>query len=256
MSLKIFGGLAPLVLGGLYFGGALGGVGGGVHVVDRPPARVMAALSDLDIRRQPGNPGTDPSRSGGVTPVFRTERTANSITWTVMSRDQVAMRMTAVLEPLDDGRRTRISTSVERGDAPDELVSPAFRSAGLTFALFDSAVTDEINELTAPPRASAATCEALQQQITMENLSAGSAERPEDLRQAARGTIQNIERIRQREARLRQAGCTDTARRAGDPMRPVSNRMGNGGGPTASRGSGGANFEPGRPMVDASRDGR
>ena len=256
MSLKIFGGLAPLVLGGLYVGGALGG-GGGVHVVDRPPAAVMAALADLDIRRQPGNPGTDPSRSGGVTPVFRTERTPNSITWTVISRDQVAMRMTAVLEPIEDGRSTRISTSVERGDAPDEIVSPAFRSAGLTFALFDSAVTDELNELTAPPPASAADCDALREQITMDNLTAGSADRPEDLRQAVRGTIQNIERIRQMEARLRQAGCTDTARRAGDPMRPVSNRMGNGGGPTASRGGGGgANFEPGRPMVDASRDGR
>lgn len=45
-----------------------GGLGGGAYSreVGRPPAEVMDALADLDITAQPGSPGTDPSRSGGV----------------------------------------------------------------------------------------------------------------------------------------------------------------------------------------------
>ena len=254
MSFKLFGLLAPVALGGLWVSGALGG--GFAAEVDRPSAQVMAALADLDIRRQPGNPGTDPARSGGVRPVFRTVRGDNSISWVVTSRGQVATRMTAFLEPLEGGG-TRVTAAVERGDAPDEIVPPAFRSTGLTLSLFQSAIQDELNELTAPPRASAEACDALRERITTENMAGGSLDRPEDAREAVGQTMRNIGRIRQMEARLREAGCTDTARRAGDPFTPVSNRMGSGGAPSAASGNrGGANFEPGRPMSDVSRSRR
>ena len=250
MPLKIFGLVAPVVLGGLYMAGAFGG--DYARDVERPPAAVMAALADLDIRRQPGNPGSDAARAGGVTPVFRTERTAGSISWTVMSGDQVATRMTAFLEPLDSGRGTRITAAVERGDAPDQRVSPAFQSEGLTLALFTSAIDDEIEEMTAPPRASFEACEALVEQIAAENIAGGSLDQPADLKQAVGGTVRNVQRIRAMEARMRRAGCTDASRRAGDPFPTMSSEMGS----AAASGPGGASFEPGRPMVNVSRNGR
>lgn len=67
-----------------------------------------------------------------------------------------------------------------------------------------------------------------------------------------RGTVRDINRIRAMEARMRRAGCTDAGRRAGDPFRPISNEIGS----AAASGPGGASFEPGRPMVDVSRNGR
>ena len=93
-----------------------------------------------DIRRQHGAPGTDPAASGGVRPVFRHEQTADGVVFTIYSGDKVATRMIAHLEPLDGGRRTRIWAEVERGDAPDEQVSPAFRSTGVTLGLFSAAL--------------------------------------------------------------------------------------------------------------------
>lgn len=130
MFLKSFGFLAPVALGGLYM---MGGFGGGYErKVERPPAEVMAAVSDLSITDQPGSPGTDPSRSGGVLPTFVLERGADSMTWKVMSGTQVATTMTAHFEPLDGGTRMRVTTSVKRGDAPDDFVSPAFQSNGVT----------------------------------------------------------------------------------------------------------------------------
>ena len=98
------------------------------HVVDRPQSEVVAALEDLDISAQPGNPGTDPSRSGGVKPDIRLEKASDHMTWWVMAGDKVATIMTVTFEQLDGGKRTRVTTSVKRGDAPDDIVSPAFRS--------------------------------------------------------------------------------------------------------------------------------
>ncbi|HEX8443661.1 MAG TPA: hypothetical protein VF631_08440 [Allosphingosinicella sp.] len=223
---KTFVFLTPVVLGGMWYTGAL--TGASTQEVARPPAQVMEALADLDIRRQPGNPGTDASRSGGVTPVFSTERTANSITFVVMSGNQVATRMTAHLEPIDEGRGTRVTADVERGDSPDEQTSPAFRSEGLTLGLFTSAITDELNELTAPPPASAESCDALRDQIMLENMAAVGATKPEDVGQAIGQTIGTIGQIAKTGKRLREAGCADTSRRAGDAFKPISNEMGRG----------------------------
>ena len=44
---------------------ATGVLGGGYsRTVDKPPAQVVAALADLDIRNAPGAPGTDPLAAG------------------------------------------------------------------------------------------------------------------------------------------------------------------------------------------------
>ena len=131
---------------------------------------MVAALEDLDITAQPGNPGTDPNASGGVKPEIRLEKAADHMTWWVMSGNQVAVTMTTSFEPLDGGKQTRVTTSVARGDAPDERVSPAFRSPGATSAFFAMAVDGELNKLTAPRAASAETCNALMERFRDENL--------------------------------------------------------------------------------------
>jgi hypothetical protein len=246
MSFKAFALLAPVGLGGMWFAGAIGG--GYERVVDRPPAQVMAALGDLDVREQPGAPGTDPSRSGGVAPLFRTERTADSISFVVMSGDKVATRMTAHLEPVEGGARTRVTASVERGDAPDDFVSPAFRSHGITLGLFSLALDGELNELTAPPRRSQAECHEIAERL-LAAANPGGADRPRSLSEGAADGARMIIRLHGVEAELRRQGCDTSGGANGGQFRPVSNAMGAGGsGPPP-----GVSFAPGQPMVDVSR---
>jgi hypothetical protein len=254
MSLKLFGLLAPVALGGLWFSGALGG-GAYSRDVDRSPAQVMAALGDLDIREQPGEPGTDPSRAGGVAPLFRTERGPDKIVFVVMSGNQVATRMTAHLEPLDGGRRTRVTAEVERGDAPDDFVSPAFRSEGVTLGLFSLALEGELDALVAPPQRSRADCIAME-----ERMLAGAAptSEPQNLKQAVGSTAGTAMRLGAIQAELRRQGCPEGG--PGGPeagnrsfMPPTQQMTGDGG---AERPRDGARFEAGRPMVDVSRGRR
>jgi hypothetical protein len=236
MALKGLLLLVPVAIGGWYVAGGSGA--GYSRDVDRPPAAVAAAISDLDIRRQPGTPGTDPASSGGVTPVFRHERTADGVVFTVYSRDKVATRMIAHLEPLDGGRRTRVWAEVQRGDAPDELVSPAFRSTGVTLGLFSAALGDEIDNLVSPPRHSAAEC----QQIEREVLEANAP--------ADQNPLRAIAAVRASETELRGRGC-DTSAHADRPFPTVSSQMGSAP-PSDARPSDGVSFAPGRPMVDVS----
>jgi hypothetical protein len=238
--------LAPFIVGALYYSGAMLDYS---RTVDRPPAEVMRALADLDIREQPGTPGTDPAASGGVAPRFVTERGEGRISFVVMSGDQVATRMTAWLEPLDDGRRTRVTTDVARGDAPDARVSPAFRSSHITRALFISAVDDEIEEMLAPPRRSAEYCEALMARLGTENLALGFNPRPDGAGEAITNVGRMAIRIRQMELVMRRNGCPTSGNRE---FRPISSRMGSDVGhvvrPPAPR------FEPGEPMIDVRRE--
>ena len=247
MSFKAFALLAPIGLGGMWFAGAIGG--GYERVVDRPPAQVMAALGDLDVREQPGAPGTDPSRSGGVAPLFRTERTADSISFVVMSGDKVATRMTAHLEPVEGGAKTRVTASVERGDAPDDFVSPAFRSNGITLGLFSLALDGELDELVSPPRRSLAECQAMEERLLMANAAQFSGGEPQNLRQGVGDGARVIIGLAAVQAELRRRGCAGAANE-GPRFRPVSNAMGAGGsGPPP-----GVTFAPGQPMVDVSRN--
>ena len=244
MSLKAFCLLVPVALGGAWFGGVLGG--GYSRDVDRPPAQVMAALADLDVRGQPGAPGTDPSRSGGVRPLFRTERGGNEISFVVMSGDKVATRMIAHLEPLDGGARTRVTAEVRRGDAPDDFVSPAFRSTGTTMGLFALALEGELNELTLPARKSQAECQELERNLLEANAPGGAE--PRNLRQAVGNGARTIMALHAVEAELRRQGCSTNG---GGGAQPVSNAMGGAGGALPD-----TSFAPGRPMVDVSRGRR
>jgi len=247
MSLKVFLFLAPVALGGWWFSG---GTGGYSRDVDRTPAQVMAALADLDVREQPGAPGTDPSRSGGAPSLFRTERGTNEISFVVMSGNQVATRMTARLEPLDGGRRTRVTAEVRRGDAPDDFVAPAFRSPGITMGLFTMAIEGELNALTLPARKSAAECEALVRGLLEANAPAGAGERPQNLRQAFGNGARMVMTLSAVEAELRRQGCDTSGRgRGGDRFEGARSAMRDLP-PAAAPPAAGANFEPGQPMVD------
>jgi hypothetical protein len=245
MSLKLFLFMAPVAAAGWYFAGGAGHASF-TRDVDRPPAQVAAAIADLDIRRQPGTPGTDPAASGGVRQDFRTERSADGVTWTVWSNDKVAVRMIAHLEPLDGGRRTRIRAEVVRGDAPDEQVSPAFRSTGTTLGLFGNALNGEVDAMLAPPRKSREACNALERQLLEANAPADG------------NPMRSIAVVGAVERELRNQGC-DTRAHANEPFQAPSNRMGNAP-PSSAMGSApradGTSFEPGRPMVDVSTRAR
>lgn len=204
MFLKTFGLLAPLVGGGLYVAGIFDGAGYDREVA-RPPAEVMAAIADLDITAQPGSPGTDASRSGGVEPVVLVEREPDRLIWTVMSGDKVALRMIAVVEPSKKG--SRVTAFVERGDAPDDFVSPAFRSKGLAMGLFGAALESELNDLTKAAAADPAACEALLARFENENMKAGFSSNPENMTQAAGNRAKIMIRLHAQEAELRRVGC-------------------------------------------------
>jgi hypothetical protein len=51
-----------------------------------------------------------------------------------MSRDKVVTTMIANFKSIDNGRQTQVTAPVERGNAPDDFVAPAFRSYGITLA--------------------------------------------------------------------------------------------------------------------------
>lgn len=240
MSLKLFIFMAPVALGGYYF--ASGSSSSFTRDVDRSPAQVAAAISDLDIRSQPGSPGTDPTRSGGVRPVFRTERTADGVSFVVWSGDKVATRMIAHLEPLDGGRRTRIRGEVVRGDAPDEQVSPAFRSNSTTLALFTVALNQEVDQLLSPPRRGAADCRAMEQRLLEEN----------EANSPTNSGLEGIRNLNRMSEELRRQGCNPGGfNRGNQAFQAPSNRMGNA--PVAAMGpapTDGTSFRPGQPMVD------
>lgn len=244
MLVRSFALLAPLVAGGLWLSGLLGGSAYS-RVVDRPPAEVMAALEELDIRKQPGQPGTDPAASGGVAPTFVTEHVQDGISFLVMSGDKVATRMTAHLEPVDGGRRTRVTASVERGDAPDERVAPAFRSKGVTMGLFSGAIEGELNRLMAQ-QLTREECRELEQRLLLAN--APVAAEPRSFAQAIGGTAKTVIALGAVEAELRRRGCRTAA---AEDLKPVEERMSGGG--SAPAPDPGIRFDPGKPMVDPTR---
>jgi hypothetical protein len=244
MFLKAMGVLTPIAAGSLWLGGAFGG-GAYSRVVDRPPGEVMAALEDLDVRKQPGQPGTDPATSGGVAPQFLSEHVPDGISFVVMSGDKVATRMTAHLQPLDGGRRTRVTATVERGDAPDDFVSPAFRSRGITLGLFTTAIEGELNALVAPPRLAQEECQELEQRLLAANETPNAE--PRSLGQAIGGTARTIIGLNAVEAELRRRGCP-TDHSAGE-FKPVEDRMSQGRRDPAPAVAS-VDFSPGKPMVD------
>ena len=145
MFLKVLGGALPLMFGALYMAGGLNGPAYSQDI-DRPPEQVAAALGDIDLN-------VLPTGAGGMyqsVPPITMSRTADKISWTVMSGDEVAMTMTASLTPLDGGRRTRVTGIVEKGSLSNpDSVSPAFQSPGTMEKLFSMALGAELAEFTA-----------------------------------------------------------------------------------------------------------
>lgn len=241
MFLKTVAVALPVVLGGMYVSGSLGHRSWS-RDVGRPQGEVMAALSDLSITDQPGAPGTDPSRSGGVPSVFRLDRTADSMRWTVMSGDKVAVTMTADFAPAAGGG-THVTAHVERGNAPDDFVVPAFRSTGVTLGLFSMALEGKLNRLTAPTTADQAGCDRLQEQFEAGNLAAGAGDRAQGLKEAMGATASTIVRLNGYKAERRRLGCADPGNDGA--FRPVSDTMSAGAEAPAQSGS-----KPGEPMLD------
>lgn len=246
--------LAGLVFAGGYFAGAFGD-GGYSRNVSRPQAEVMAALESLDVTAQPGAPGSTATAAGGVQPLFRLEKAADRMTWYVMSGDKVATSMTALLAPIDGGKGTRVTTSVQRGDAPDDVVSPAFRSEGLTMGLFGMALEGELNALTAPV-ADLAKCQKIMNGMMAGNMAAGIGERPNNLTQAVGNTAKTVMQIAATGAQLRQAGCPEAKGGEFESVSDVMRSGSEGDGTPRSRNRDrdrNVSFEPGKPMIDVSR---
>jgi hypothetical protein len=247
-SLLGFGGVAVI---GAYFAGAFSGSYS--RVVGASPAEVRSALLDLDIREAPGEPASDPLRSGGVAPIFLLTQQGDDMVWTVMSRNDVAVRLIAHLEPVDGGKRTKVTASVERGNAPDDFVAPAFRSAGITLGLFGIVLDSELDELVAPPAADPATCQQIMDDFAASNFADADLQTRDSLSDAFGDTAKTAMKLGQLESRLKSAGCPTNS--AGGDFRPVSNemKMSDGGG---SAPQGDVQFEPGKPMIDVSKDSR
>lgn len=259
MFLKALGVISSVTLGALYMTGNLGFDWS--RDLGKPKAEVMRALADLDIREGPGAPGTDASMSGGIPPLFKLEQDGDRMTWLVMSGDKVATRMTAMFEPMEGGAQTRVTASVDRGDAPDDYVSPVFRSESLTLALFIAALENELNELAGAERqASAEECEALMRRFTGANVAGGGLERDRSLTEAIGSTAGMAIRLNATDAEWRRNGC-DRYRvdAAGSAMRPPIERMSEAEDMIddfergRERASEGLSFAPGKPNLDVQR---
>ena len=245
-------GKAFITLGGLavpiaYFMGAFGG-GAFERTVAASPVDVRSALMDLDIREAPGSPGTDITRAAGVQPLFQLTQEGDDMVWTVMSGKDVAVRMIAHLEPLEGGSKTRVTAEVQRGNAPDDFVSPAFRSKGITLGLFSVVLEDELDDLVRPKTGiTKAECQEL-----FEKLMAANA--PEGGHQSGfAGVARTAMTLSAVEQELKAKGC-DTGFK--DDFEQPTEHMSEGSGapPPVVRTEEDASFKPGKPMVDLSKD--
>jgi hypothetical protein len=215
--------------------------------VGKPPEEVREALRDLDIREAPGEPATDPMRSGGVQPMFQLTEQGNDMIWTVTSGSQVAVRMIAHLEPTDGGKHTRVTAEVERGDAPDDYVAPAFRSTSLTRSLFGMVLDQELDEMNVTQAPDSETCQKIMADFEEATPDWGEGQR------GFGGVARTGLRLSALESKLKAAGCPTGF---SGKFEPVSNQLGDGGSPPPTLPEthrDGISFEPGKPMIDPSK---
>jgi hypothetical protein len=224
--------------------------GSNARVVGASPDAVRSALMDLDIREAPGEPATDPSRSGGVEPTFLLSQEGDDMVWTVMSRNDVAVRLIAHLEPVDGGKQTKVTASVERGNAPDDFVAPAFRDRNVTLGLFNAVLNSELDELVAPPLADEATCQKIMDDFAAGNAADGDLQRHDNISDAFGDTAKLSLKLSALEGKLKAAGCP---MKDGGPFRPVSSQLSDSSSAPSSP-NGEVRFEPGKPMIDVSKD--
>lgn len=243
------------VLGGL---GWMMVPGGYSRTVDRPPAEVAAGLAHLDIRDAPGSPGTDSMASGGTLPSFALESAPDHVSYIVMANGEVATKMTAWLTPVDGGARTKVTATVERGSAPDDYVSPVFRSNGLTMGLFSTVLEDELDKLVFKIGPWDSHCDAIIDNFEARNIGNLDQRSPTSLTSAFAGTAKAAMSIAALDKELKAAGCPPNAN--GDAPRDaqgfttVSNQLGNApSAPILAEGSPSSISEATRPTTDLSR---
>jgi len=244
---KAFITLCGIAVPTAYFMGAFGS-GSFDRTVGASPAEVRSALMDLDIRKAPGSPGTDVTRAGGVQPLFQLTQEGNDMVWTVMSGKDVAVRMIAHLEPLEGGTKTRVTAEVQRGNAPDDFVSPAFRSEGITLGLFSVVLEDELDDLVRPKTGiTKAECQELFEKLMAANAPQGG------FQSGFAGVTRTAMTLSAVEQELKAKGC-DTGFK--DSWEQPTDHMSEGGGspPPVVRTEGDVSFKPGQPMVDLSKN--
>lgn len=239
MDGKSYIALGAILSAGAYFGGDFGS-GSYARIVGASPDEVRGALQDLDIRDAPGEPATDPLRSGGVTPVFQLTEQGNDMVWTVMSGSDVAVRMIAHLEPIEAGKKTRVTTTVERGNAPDDMVAPAFRSIQVTAGLFGMVLEDQLDDLTRAAGPGIEACHELEQRL----LEASAPPPSEQVGFA--GVARTALTLTAVEGKLKAAGCDTGFKKFVEPKAELRE-------PRAVRTEDGVTFEPGKPMIDVTR---
>jgi hypothetical protein len=245
MFVRAFGGAAAVAAVGLYLHSAFGPSYS--RNVSATPAEVRSALEDLDIRNAPGAPASDPSRSGGVAPTFQLTEQGDDMIWTIMSGDKVAVRLIAHLAATDGGQHTKVTAEVERGDAPDDYVAPAFRSTSLTRSLFGMVLDQELDQMHVTQSADSATCQKI---LADFEASAPSADQQAGFGGVARTAL----KLNALEGQLKAAGCPVNA--PGNFEEPKAQLTADSGAPppvTTGGGNGGAKFEPGKPMLDLSK---
>ena len=239
MDGKSYLALGIILSAGAYFGGDFGSESYS-RVVGASPAEVRGALQDLDIRDAPGEPATDPLRSGGVEPVFQLGEQGDDMVWTVMSGSDVAVRLIAHLEPIEGGKKTRVTTTVERGNAPDDLVAPAFRSTQVTGGLFAMVLEDQLDNLTRPAGPGAEVCRELEQRLL-------EASAPPPSEQVGFGGVARTAlTLSAVEGKLKAAGCDTGFNKFVEPKAELRD-------PRAASTPDGVTFQPGKPMIDPSR---
>lgn len=241
-------------MGALWVSGVLGGPAYSRDVA-RPMAEVVQGLSDLDLTKQPGAPATDPERSGGVPNLFRLEQQGNELHWVVTSGDKVAMTMIAALTPID-ATHTKVTARVERGDAPDDFVAPAFRSKGVTMGLFAIALEDELNDLTKPPQRGVEECAAIFEKLMRANFGEFPQPEPETLSGAIAKGARTSMKLAAVQAEARRQGCEPRSFDDSAPMQPQMKMPAGGMSDSGSPGAPGPHeneisFKPGQPMVRA-----
>ena len=206
--LREIGGLSVIGLCGWL---VVGGSADYSRVVDRPPHEVAEAIADLDIRQAPGSPGTDPIASGGELPTFKVETAPDEVRYVVLAGGEVAVRMIAHLAPIDGGARTMVTASVERGPARDDIVSPAFRSPGLTLGLFATLLEDEIDKLVFHVGPWGPHCDAVMARFEARNMANEGMHQPTGLTDAVAGTAKAVMSISMLDKELKLAGCPQSA---------------------------------------------
>jgi hypothetical protein len=177
------------------------------RTVDASPDKVASALMSLDVRNAPGAPATDPSRSGDLPSNFAVTREGDDMVWTVTNGNDVAVRMIAHLEGKEGGAHTLVTARVERGNAPDDHVAPAFRSPGLTMGLFSIVLEDKLDRLVMPVGKWTEKCDQIM--AGMENGSnfANVQDEPKSLSQAFARRAQDTMKLAALDKDLKAAGC-------------------------------------------------